>query len=60
MEVQSHLHYGWRGEKKIGELTTIGKVSTLGSHRAWASLIWVTKDVSDVSFTVAMRFWSDK
>ena len=38
----------------------ISEVSTLGSHGAWASLLWVMEDVGNVSFTVARRFLLDK
>ena len=37
-----------------------GEVSTPGNHRAWASLIWVKRDVVDVSFSVVRIFWFDK
>ena len=58
--MSSHLHYGWRGEEQIGEFTPIGEMSTPSSNGTWTSLIWVTKDVDDVSFTMARMFWSDK
>ena len=45
---------------KIGDLTTIGKVSTPGRHGARASLIQVIKDAGDVSYTMARRFKLDK
>ena len=43
------------GGKYSSRLLDIGEVSTLGSHGTWVSLICVTKDVDDVSFTVARR-----
>ena len=58
--MSSHLHCGWQGVEQIGELTVTGEMSTLCSHKAWVSLMWVTKYIGDVSFTGARRFWSDK
>ena len=49
-----------RGKALVGELAAMGEVSNPGSYGDQTSLMWVMKDVGDVSFTVARRFWSDK
>ena len=58
--MSSYLNSERRGEEQIGALTTIGEVSTPGSHGARTSLIRVTKDIGDISYTMVRRFRSDK